>query len=677
MLNELLAPAGNLEAVKVAIDNGADAVYCAGKRFGARSFIANLSREDIIEASRYSHLRGKKIYITLNTLVFEEELEEAKEYIDFLYLHVDAIIVQDYGIVHYIRSKYPDFPVHLSTQTSIHNEDDLRLLKELGIARVILAREVSLEELTRFQKVGVELEVFIHGALCFCYSGMCYMSYYHGGRSGNRGSCAQPCRQEYELLEDGKPIAKGALLSMKDLCFFSDFPKLLHLGVASLKIEGRAKSLEYLASSVRIYRELIDSYNEGKETKVDQKKLEDLLSSYSRETTKGYMNNEDNADVVTSSTVKHRGLKIGEVVASYQNQCKIRLFKELSLNDGIRIEKGSFEMGFLVTRLIEGGKMVSFSSLTVIVDTKGKVPVGAYVYKTSSSKVSKSIKENAPEKIPARLSVILTRGGATLLFETEGTRVERFYEGSFEPAKSDQSERIKSQFGKLGQLPFFYEEIALEDKEGLFIPVTEMNRIRGEFLSIVEEELSNRKVRVDRFYPFAEPVPFCQSKERERLALSYSGEGDIKMDDHLIYGSPLRKEAFAFHLAEIGESSVLSPYLGICNSSAISFFRHLSKDIIILGYESTLENSVALAKIDANLGYLVDFREPLMVSKHCVVSARKGHRGKGCGECYKHSYQLLSSGDRMDLRFHSCIMHIEGERIIRKEGEGLIPIALL
>ena len=183
--NELLAPAGNLAALKIAVDFGADAIYLAGKRFGARAYINNFTDEEIIEGSKYAHLHNRKVYVTVNTLIFEDELEELSSYIDFLYQYVDGVIVQDFGVVHYIRSKYPDFPVHLSTQTSIHNKEDLIFLKSLGITRVVLAREVSIEEIKDFLSIGIELEVFIHGALCFSYSGMCYLSYYKGGRSGN------------------------------------------------------------------------------------------------------------------------------------------------------------------------------------------------------------------------------------------------------------------------------------------------------------------------------------------------------------------------------------------------------------------------------------------------------------------------------------------------------------
>ena len=336
MVNELLAPAGNIDAVKVAIRYGADAVYCAGKRFGARSFINNLSDEEIIEAARFCHLHGKKIYITLNTLIFENEFEDVKAYIDFLYKHVDAIIVQDFGVVHYIRTHYPDFPVHLSTQCSIHNKDDISFLKSIGVNRVVLAREVPLEDIRELQKQGVDLEVFIHGALCFCFSGMCYLSYYKGGRSGNRGSCAQPCRQTYTLLEDGSPLIEGPLFSMKDLNTIEHIKSLLALGVTSLKIEGRAKSLEYVAAVTKVYRKIIDDFNAGKRIEVPSDMLEDLYASYSREKTKGYIFKEDNRNITTESSVKHQGVLIGKVIEYKNKQVKVSLSSELSILDGVR-----------------------------------------------------------------------------------------------------------------------------------------------------------------------------------------------------------------------------------------------------------------------------------------------------------------------------------------------------
>ena len=259
---ELLAPAGSLEALKVAIASGADAVYISGKSFGARAFATNFTNDEIKKAVLYAHMFERKIYVTINTIVFDDEFEELSRYIDFLYeACVDAIIVQDLGVLHLIKAKYPDFLVHASTQMSIYNEQGIENLKKLGISRAILARETNIGTVRKLSSLGMEIEIFIHGALCYSYSGNCLMSYVHGGRSGNRGACAQPCRKKYSLFENNKLIVdKKSILSMKDLQTINDLDKIIDSGVKSLKIEGRMKSLEYVKNVVATYRKKIDEY---------------------------------------------------------------------------------------------------------------------------------------------------------------------------------------------------------------------------------------------------------------------------------------------------------------------------------------------------------------------------------------------------------------------------------
>ncbi|MBQ4254805.1 MAG: DUF3656 domain-containing protein, partial [Bacilli bacterium] len=480
MVNELLAPAGNIDAVKVAIRYGADAVYCAGKRFGARSFINNLSDEEIIEAARFCHLHGKKIYITLNTLIFEDEFEDVKSYIDFLYKHVDAIIVQDFGVVHYIRTHYPDFPVHLSTQCSIHNKDDIAFLKSIGVNRVVLAREVPLEDIRELQKQGVDLEVFIHGALCFCFSGMCYLSYYKGGRSGNRGSCAQPCRQTYTLLEDGVPLKEGPLFSMKDLNTIDHIRSLLALGVTSLKIEGRAKSLEYVAAVTKVYRKIIDDFNANKKIEVPSDMLEDLYASYSREKTKGYIFKEDNKSITTESSVKHQGVLIGKVIEYKNKQVKVSLSSELSILDGVRFVKDGKEYGTTITRIIENGNLVKSSSKTVYLDVNEKVLPGAKVYKTSSSKIAKELKTYEYKRFEeASLRVIIEKNHQSLTIKVGDITVKKESNETLEPARSINDEAILKQFIKTNGLPIAYSNASIGNEGGYYLPITSINALRS------------------------------------------------------------------------------------------------------------------------------------------------------------------------------------------------------
>ncbi|MCR4562874.1 MAG: U32 family peptidase [Bacilli bacterium] len=674
MKNELLAPAGSLEAVKVAINYGADAVYCAGKRFGARSFIANLSDEEIVEAAEYVHLHSKRIYITLNTLIFEEEFEEVKNYIDFLYKHVDALIVQDYGVIHYVRTHYPDFPIHISTQCSIHNIEDVRFLKKLGVDRVVLAREVPLEDIRKIKEAGIDLEIFIHGALCFSFSGMCYLSYFHGGRSGNRGSCAQPCRQNYTLLEDGEPIDKGALLSMKDLNTIEQIKPLLELGIASLKIEGRAKSLEYLAAVVKIYRQIIDQFNAHEKIKVDQELLDDLYVSYSREKTKGYLFGENNKDITTDSSVKHQGVLVGKVIGYNDTQVKIKLYKELELLDGIRIISRGKEYGTTVTRIIENGQMVKVGQKQVFIDISDRINVGSPVYKTSSAKIKRELKSYYnPKKAKASLEVTIEGFRQTLSLKVNNIKIVHSHYEKLEKALTVKDDVLMKQFAKTNNLPIEYEKVLLHNDGGWYLPISKINEMRSSLLDELLEKLENQVERINNPYPY---------KDEESLYVKDKSVEEISLDREHIYSDlvdykPLKEKEYAFHLKEIGENSIISPYFGVTNLEAVKFFRNITKGVIILSYESTLENAIKLAEFDKNLGFMVEYYPPLMVSKHCPVAKHYGVPNKGCGKCLEHHYQLVDREEIHDLHFKNCYMFIEGEKAFTDGDESLVSVKII
>ena len=245
---ELLSPCGNYECLKAAIHNGADAVYLSGKNFGARKYADNFTNDEIIEAIKYSHLYGVKVYITVNTMIYETEVDSVIEYLKFLYINnVDAVIMQDIGIISKIRKILPDLEIHASTQCHNHNDEGLQLFKDLGITRVVLDREMSLDEIKKL-KTNIELEVFVYGALCVCYSGCCLFSSMNGGRSANRGSCVGPCRLPYKFIEDNKYIKTNGdyLLSTKELNTIEHIKELIESGIDSFKIEGRMKSPFYV-----------------------------------------------------------------------------------------------------------------------------------------------------------------------------------------------------------------------------------------------------------------------------------------------------------------------------------------------------------------------------------------------------------------------------------------------
>lgn len=308
---ELLAPAGSLKTLKAVIHAGADAVYLGGSMFGARAYANNFNEEELLEAIRFGHIHGRKIILAVNTLLKEYELGQLYDYLHPYYeAGVDAVIVQDMGVMEFIKTHFPNLPIHTSTQMTITNVEGARLLKEQGVERVVTAREMSLEEIQRIHdEVGVELESFIHGALCYCYSGQCLFSSIIGGRSGNRGRCAQPCRLSYEVLQGEKSLTGHhaiPILSLKDMCTLPFLYELADHGVYSFKIEGRMKTPEYAAGVVSIYRKYMDSYLDGNRIPVEKKDIRALLELGNRGGfTNGYYYHHNDSDMLSGESASH------------------------------------------------------------------------------------------------------------------------------------------------------------------------------------------------------------------------------------------------------------------------------------------------------------------------------------------------------------------------------------
>lgn len=308
---ELLAPAGSLKTLKAVIHAGADAVYLGGSMFGARAYANNFNKEELLEAIRFGHIHGRKIILAVNTLLKEYELGQLYDYLHPYYeAGLDAVIVQDMGVMEFVKTHFPNLPIHTSTQMTITNVEGARLLKEQGVERVVTAREMSLEEIQRIHdEVGVELESFIHGALCYCYSGQCLFSSIIGGRSGNRGRCAQPCRLSYEVLQGEKSLTghhATPILSLKDMCTLPFLYELADHGVYSFKIEGRMKTPEYAAGVVSIYRKYMDSYLDGSRIPVEKKDIRALLELGNRGGfTSGYYYHHNDSDMLSGESASH------------------------------------------------------------------------------------------------------------------------------------------------------------------------------------------------------------------------------------------------------------------------------------------------------------------------------------------------------------------------------------
>ena len=468
---ELLCPAGNKESLIAAINSGANAVYLSGKKFGARAFAANFSNEELKEAIRIGKVYGVKIYVTMNTLVKENEIEEFLEQVEFLYSNgVDAILMQDFGMICLCLKKYPNLEIHASTQAHNSSLQGIDFLYKLGVKRVVLPREMSLDEI-KLIKTPIEKEVFIHGALCVSYSGRCLMSQVLGGRSGNRGECAGCCRFKWKLYKSDKLLKEGYLLSMKELNLSEDILRLTPY-VDSLKIEGRMKSPTYVSFITSYYRKILDG---EKITDIDR---ENLQSLFYRGYTKGHLLN--NKDLVNTKSPNHIGLPIGKVIDVTDSKITILLDKELAQEDGIRfLESGK---GLIVNylydmkdRLISKGSpkqkiildnKVGLTTLdTVSLTTNHKLITK---FSTVTKKVDIAIKVIAKINEPLEISFIKDN----IIVSEKGNIVER--------AKNAivTKERIISQVKRLGNTPFNCHEIDVLLDDDIFIPMGEINVLR-------------------------------------------------------------------------------------------------------------------------------------------------------------------------------------------------------
>ena len=330
---ELLAPAGGPEQFKAAVNAGCDAIYLGGSLFNARIGAGNFTLEEMKEAIDYGHLRGVRTYVTLNTLMTDYDLPKALRYASKLYeLGVDALIIQDLGLGRAIRESMPDFELHLSTQATVYSPDGVRAAQVLGYRRTVLSRECTLEEIRASAEVG-EVEVFVHGALCICYSGQCQLSRYIGGRSGNKGMCAQPCRLPYTYLDTkGNELSLTNPLSPKDMCLIDRLGELIEAGAASFKIEGRMKSPEYVATVVGIYRKYIDEYYERGSYEVSEADRQALLQAFNRNGfTEGYLTGDPEDDLMSAGISKNTGVYVGRIARN-----SARLYADAYLTEDVR-----------------------------------------------------------------------------------------------------------------------------------------------------------------------------------------------------------------------------------------------------------------------------------------------------------------------------------------------------
>jgi len=525
-LPELLAPAGDWECARAAVENGADAIYFGLDRFNARMRAKNFTEADLPVLMEYLHRRGVRGYVTFNTLVFTDELPAAEEYLrSIIAAGVDAAIVQDPGICRLIRRLSPDFPIHASTQMSVSSAAGVEFARDLGCNLVVLARENSLKEINLIQAAlersenpgpgKLPLEVFVHGALCVAYSGQCLTSEALGGRSANRGECAQACRMPYELISDGRTVELGDrryLLSPQDLSGLEVLPQLVEAGVASLKIEGRLKSPDYVASITRVYRKALDALGVRKSeagTSVVPSQVSPASSQYelemafSRGLYTGWFRGNNNQELAHARFGKKRGVYLGEVVSVGHDRVRIRAVAPVKAGDGVGFDAGRPDQPeeggriYGVWAAEKGGRNPAELELTFGPNAVefARIQPGHFVWKTDDPALNRELRKtyegDSPRFArPLRLEVHGQVGGPlTLVVRDELGHVVRLDSALPLAAAEKQPltpERLREQLGRLGGTPFVLADLQCQLEGAVLLPVSELNRLRREAVAVLE-----------------------------------------------------------------------------------------------------------------------------------------------------------------------------------------------
>ena len=487
---EILSPAGSYESLKAAIAAGADAVYIGGTRFGARAYANNLTEEELLEAIDYVHLHGRKIYLTINTLLKEHEL--CNELYDYLLPYykqgIDAVIVQDIGVLTYIKEQFPDLPIHASTQMTITNVLGAQFLKSLGAERIVTAREMQLSEIEEIAKnTDVEIESFVHGALCYCYSGQCLYSSLIGGRSGNRGQCAQPCRLPYRT--DNQKDTQY-VLSLKDICTLEYIPELVEAGIDSFKIEGRMKKPEYVALVTAMYRKYVDLYLKyGKKAfRVEEKDREMLMDLYNRGGSHGgYYYTKNGRDMLSLERPNHAGVPALQVMKCKGRNVTVKALVDIHKGDVIELPDGAENFTF-------GMDVLKGQTTTFVTHKNQKFSQNHILNRTRNESLLQWIKASIIDskskmKINGRLKLSV-KEAARLVIEYQDITVEVAGEKAQEAVNQPMNaERVEKQMRKTGNTLFEFDKFKIELDGNLFMPMQALNELRRIGIEALEKQI--------------------------------------------------------------------------------------------------------------------------------------------------------------------------------------------
>lgn len=650
---ELLAPAGDFSCLKAAIEAGCDAVYIGGKLFGARAFSSNFTDDEIIKAINYAHLFGVKVYVTTNTLIYDKEVERFLEYISFLHKNnVDAVIIQDLGMLDLVRQTFPNLEVHASTQMHIHNLDGASFMEKLGVKRVVLARETSISKIKEIkEKTNIDIEIFIHGALCVSYSGQCLMSSLIGNRSGNRGTCAGSCRQSYSIVDENNNIILNNKypLSMKDLCSLENLKTLLDIGITSLKIEGRMKSSSYVYTVVKLYRLAIDSYYKNNNIYIDEKELYNLKKIFNREFTKGFLFDEENNKVINMKRPNHQGVEIGKVINYKNNVATIKLNDEININDGLRIV-GKKDIGVNVNNFYINSKLVKTAKKGDIITIKvnDKVEKDDKVLLTLDSKLNEEINNiisSNQRKVLVKAKFI-AKEDKQITFELTDfiNKVVVISENKVTKAlnKPITKEEIKEKLNKIKDTVYKYESLDIEIDDNIFIPLNIINDLKRKAF----EELNNKRLykipykrceykRNVKSYPKEKLLNILISKDEDIDSLKkkydyiYSSnniDNTILLLPRVIdkYKENYNKDVLVGDIGYFNKHKgcITDTSFNVVNSYTVAFLHSLGAERVTLSYELTKKQIEILInayeeryKAHPNLELVVEGYEEVMISK--------------------------------------------------------------
>ncbi|MDD3113526.1 MAG: DUF3656 domain-containing protein [Candidatus Izemoplasmatales bacterium] len=696
---ELMAPAGTKDAFIGAINAGTDSVYLSGKQYGARAFADNFDLSEIKDLVQYAHLRFVKVYVTINTLIYDDEIERLVEYTDQLVkADVDALIVQDLGVLDYLHRRYPRMPLHASTQINAHTAEQVAFLKELGASRVIMARETMVDVIREIKKtIDIEIEVFVHGALCVSYSGNCLFSSFVSERSGNRGECSQSCRLPYALIRDGELISDSAyLLSNKDLMTIERLQDLLAVGVDAIKIEGRMRKADYVIQTVLSYRHALDAT--ANHQKIDlTPEIDKLKRVFNRETTQGFLFNALPSSLNQSFRPNHLGVLVGMVEAFNRGKASVRLTGALAVGDGIRVI-GKEDTGMLVSRILtdQGPVDQAQAGQVIVLDFARPVDTGSQVMLTLDHRLVQSLKmflDPNYKRIPLEGSATLINGQPlqlTIRDEAGGT-INAISDCIVMKAKNAPLSRdsLENQLGKLGNTSYVWSLLKIKTDGESFVPIKCLNELRRQALDqmtilrsaprkeaiIINTPLETAHSPAEAFEMLAKVRTQAQLEACLELGIKtlYVEEG-MTVETTLYPGATILKlkrridpvlscitldsscvvnELGSIHQWQNAEAKtkkhhlVGGEFLNVTNHLTAALFFRMGLSRVTLSLELS-QNRIAslisnyqekLGKMP-NLEQIVYGRTELMISKYCPIAKATGVNRTHCHQCDERSYAL-------------------------------------